>query len=255
MKFILTEESWILTELDPIEWTFLHRIPEMAAGENLPPQFRSRLLPDPIHVPESERKDEEGFLEDWKEFVRPDLESAFVSARDQVSQDLALAQFGDTLSKVTDSPSVEEEEEEHSYSVENEEEEDDLDEDIPEFAPRSEAVPDQVEVARDSSEAWYSAINQARLLMNEAHDLADASERFQWPDSDGAESPQSSPQTPPIDGARLLLMAQYEFYTALQSILLEVMTRNDRSFLEEGEGDGADSLGDDGDDDLFEPPL
>lgn len=253
MKFILTEESWILTELDPIEWTFLHRIPEMAAGENLPPQFRSRLLPDPIHVPDSERKDEEGFLEDWKEFVRPDLESAFISARDQVSQDLALAQFGDSLSKVTGSPSVEEDEEEHPYAVENEEgEDDDLDEDGPEFAPRSEGVPDQVEVARDSSEAWYSAINQARLLMNEAHDLADASERFQWPDPN-EEEPQSTPQTPPIDGARLLLMAQYEFYTALQSILLEVMTRNDRSFLEQEKRDDADDI--ESDDDPFEPPL
>ncbi len=222
MKFILTEETWILTELDPIEWTFLDRIPEMAAGENLPPRFRHRLLPDPIDVPASEREREETFLEDWNEYVRPDLHATFIAARDQVSRDLALAAMdGDRQP-----PEEEEEEavvEDDAFEAANE---DGLDGDLDtEFLPHpSEGIPMRIEVAREASESWYSALNQARLLMNEAHDLADATERFRWPDPDSDDPPAS----PPIDGARLLLLAQYEFYTALQSILIEVMTRNDQ---------------------------
>ena len=73
---------------------------------------------------------------------------------------------------------------------------------------------------RDAAEAWYSALNQARLLMNEVHDLADAMERFRWP-----EDAEDGGGDRPFDGAQVLLMAQYEFYTALQSILIEVMSR------------------------------
>ncbi|MCB1229552.1 MAG: hypothetical protein KDN19_04770 [Verrucomicrobiae bacterium] len=233
MKFILTEESWILSDLDPIEWTFLDRIPEMAAGEALPPQFRQRLLPDPIDVPASERENEEGFLNDWGEYVRPDLESAFVAARDQVSRDLALAAVDGEFELVED------DEEEIDETVVDDEDEEEAGADH--FIPRPEPIPARIEVAREASDAWYSALNQARLLMNEAHDLADATERFHWPDGDGTD-------VPPLDGARLLLLAQYEFYTALQSILIEVMTRNDQ----EATGfDGDEDAGEEEDDETL----
>lgn len=200
MKFILTDTSWILDELDPIEWTFLDRIPEMASGDNLPPEQRRRLLPDPIDVPASEREKHEEFLQDWDDYVRPELESSFGDARDQVSRDLAMAAI--------QAPAVETDPDEPS------------DEDVAfadEFIARKGATPLRVEVGRDDSEAWYSALNQARLLMNEVHDLAEAMERFRWPEEGGNDHP--------FDGAQVLLMAQYEFYTALQSVLIEVMSR------------------------------
>ncbi|MCB1062675.1 MAG: hypothetical protein KDN20_07120 [Verrucomicrobiae bacterium] len=191
MKFILTDTSWILDDLDPIEWTFLDRIPEMAAGEDLPHEQRRRILPDPIDVPAGQRENYEEFLKDWNEYVRPDLNASFGAARDQVSRDLAMAAV---KADPSDDP-------------------DELD-----FDHDSEPIPMRVEVARTASDAWYSALNQARLLMNEAHDLAESTERFRWPSEDDDQ---------PFDGARMLLLAQYEFYTAMQSILIEVMTLND----------------------------
>ena len=235
MKFILTEDSWILTDLDPIEWTFLDRIPEMAAGEGLSHEIRQRLLPDPIDVPGSERRKEEGFVDDWNEYVRPDLEAGFVAAREQVSRDLALAAV-DGEPGVPEDPVADD-----AFEADNEEDLEDLDTD---FVPRPDGIPGRVEVAREEAESWYSALNQARLLMNEAHDLAEATERFRWPESgpDGDGNPD-----PPIDGARLLLLAQYEFYTALQSILIEVMMRNDQ---EAGQREGGEPGGSEAEDDL-----
>ncbi len=191
MKFILTADSWEISELDPIEWTFLNRIPEMATGADLPEEYRRRLFPDPIDVPAGEREAQEGFLEDWDEFVRPDLELAFQGARDQVAGDLAGAEAEDVVD----------------------------DEDGATFV----GVPARVRVARAASDDWYNALNQARLLMNEAYDLAEAGERYHWTEGDAGGA-----AIPPIDGTRLVLLAQYEFYTALQSILIEVMMRNDR---------------------------
>lgn len=195
MKFILTPDSWEISEMDPIEWTFLNRIPEMATGAGLPEETRRRLLPDPIDVTAGEREAEEGFLEDWDEYVRPDLDSAFQAARDQVGRDLSAAEAEEGLEGEVDS--------------------------------KFPSVPVRVRVARAASDGWYSALNQARLLMNEVYDLAEASESHQWPGA-GDDEKESESQGPPTDGARLVLLAQYEFYTALQSILIEVMSRNDQ---------------------------
>ena len=189
MKFILTEQSWILDDLDPVEWTFLDRIPEMATGEDDSSQNLRHLLPKPLEAPVAEREELGSFLEDWEEYVRPDLESSFSAARDQVSRDLAMASV--------QAPPIEPDPDRPS------------DEDVAfadEFVARNEATPLRVEVARDASDAWYSALNQARLLMNANHDLAEMTERFRWPKDDeiGAE---------PFDGTLVLLLAQYEFYT------------------------------------------
>lgn len=231
MKFILTDTTWILEDLDPIEWTFLDRIPEMAAGEDLPPNLRQRILPDPIDVSAGEREEFEGLIADWNEFVRPDLEASFSEARDQVSRDLALASL--------EAPPQEPDADQPS------------DEDVAfadEFTARGGNVPPRVEVAREASEDWYSALNQARILMNEAHDIAAAMERFQWPE-DGVEQEDHSP----FDGTRILLMAQYEFYTALQSILIEVMSRS-ANFPEDNEADFPDEEIQEGEDDDVDAP-
>ncbi len=69
----------------------------------------------------------------------------------------------------------------------------------------------RVVVPLEHTEAWYSVLNQARLLMNEEYDLADSSERFMI-EMNGPDS---------VDQERMLLLAQYEMYSVIQSILVE----------------------------------
>ena len=170
MKLALTDESWILEALNPIEWRFLSELPHLASGSDLPPQARKRLKPDPIDPLQALESDESSFEEDWREFVEPDLDRLFAESRDRVVDDLASA------SRNAEAP-----------------------------------LPERIEIPNENSEHWFSVINQARLLMNEAHGIADASERFD-PEVFG-ESEKGV--------ERILLLAQYEFYTAIQSILLE----------------------------------
>ena len=69
----------------------------------------------------------------------------------------------------------------------------------------------RIVVPHEHTEAWYSTLNQARLLMNEEYDLANASERQLVKTLD-----------PSLVGEdRLLLIAQYELYSVIQSILVE----------------------------------
>jgi hypothetical protein len=69
----------------------------------------------------------------------------------------------------------------------------------------------RVVVPFEHTEAWYSSLNQARLLMNEEFDLATAEERHL-----------AKALGPELVGSdRLLLIAQYEMYSFIQSILVE----------------------------------
>ena len=69
----------------------------------------------------------------------------------------------------------------------------------------------RLEVKIENTELWYSALNQARLLLNEEYDLADSGDRLliqmEGPDA--------------VDENRLLLLAQYEIYSVIQNILIE----------------------------------
>jgi hypothetical protein len=177
MKLLLTEKSWILDDLNPIEWRFLSQLPDLAAGKELPEKFLRRLKPNPLGESGARDLKDFEFIDDWSEFVEPDLDQFFVDARTRVANDLEAAASGG----------------------------------IPDPEALGDGLPTRIEIPNEHSEQWYNAINQARLLMNEAHQLAEASERFEFQNFDESE-----------EGAqRFILMAQYEFYTALQSILIE----------------------------------
>lgn len=222
MKFILTPQQWILADLDPIEWQFLDLLPHVASGEDFSSDCQRRLYPDPIDVPAAERPKFAELVQDWDDYVRPDLQSDFTQARDQVSRDLALALARDAGFEFE--ADDEDDGEEDDWEFDFDEEEDDLeepedwDEEDEEGEDDDGEVPTQLIVDRSSAEAWYSTLNQARLLMNEAYDLAEAEERLSW----GANGPTGEMN---IEPARLYLLAQYDFYTALQSILIEAMMR------------------------------
>ena len=182
MKLKLTNESWILDELHPIEWEFLSQLEEIAAGKEASAKALRRLKPNPLESLSEQTGDHDEFLDDWKELVQPELDIAFAAAREQVADDLSKA-CGANPSQA-DRPSA-----------------------------------SRVEVANEHTELWYSALNQARLLMNEVHDIAGASERFGM-------SPDPGEEIDPSEWlGRLMLLARYEFYTALQSVLVEHLMR------------------------------
>jgi hypothetical protein len=130
-------------------------------------------------------------MEDWEELVRPELEEVFESARIIVESDLSESQ---------------------TYTFAEDGDDDLFREELGELGvPADLRELRRVVVPFEHTEAWYSTLNQARLLMNEEFDLAAAEERHLaktlGPGSVGSD--------------RLFLIAQYEMYSFLQSLLVE----------------------------------
>jgi Domain of unknown function (DUF2017) len=69
------------SHVEPIEAELLKQIPAATQGED-DPKVKSRLYPDPGGGPES------SLAADWEELVRPELQHAFLSARQVVEDDL-----------------------------------------------------------------------------------------------------------------------------------------------------------------------
>jgi len=153
---------------------------------------RERLFP-PLLPPQTLADEETVSMgDDWAEYVRPELESHFDSERRIVSQDLADAVWMDPIEEADP-------------------------EDLEQVMDDSRLAGEKrrrVTVPVDHTDAWYSTLNQARLLMHEEHHLADSDERlFLHFEQMGGRSE--------VDEETLLLAAQYDFYSALQSILVE----------------------------------
>lgn len=184
MRFVLTDENWFLDALSASEWHLLCELPPTAAGENFEESTRERLFPSPLS--EDVLADEESIdqLDDWNSFVRPDLDEGFAEARSVVQVDLECVE---------------------SFPAEEVLEPEQL-----EFAGGEKELR-RVVVPHENTDAWYSVLNQARLLMNEEYGLAETEDRFmiemQGPDA--------------VDQERMLLLAQYEMYSVIQSILVE----------------------------------
>ena len=136
MRITYDDDSFTLGDMSEPEWFLLQRLPALAAGEGIDPESRRRLTPDPLDLPADARAGHEEFLEDWKEYVQPDLNEAFDSARKRVLAD---------LEDVTET----------SERLENDDD----------------ATVYTLKVDRDRTELWYSTLNQARLLMNESYDI------------------------------------------------------------------------------------
>ncbi|NNE91783.1 MAG: hypothetical protein HKN23_09060, partial [Verrucomicrobiales bacterium] len=96
MRFTLTDSQWILDQLHPAEWHFLCELPDISSGKGFSQDVRERLLPGPILPRPGEDADEhKSMLDDWEEFVKPDLELTFQSARKCVELDLQAVEIGD----------------------------------------------------------------------------------------------------------------------------------------------------------------
>jgi len=184
MRFVLTDESWFLDALSASEWHLLCELPPTAAGEKFEQSTRDRLFPSPLANDTLADEASLAEIDDWNSFVRPDLDEGFADARAVVQVDL------DSVESFPADAILEPEQ--------------------IEFAGGEKELR-RVVVPLENTEAWYSALNQARLLMNEEYDLTDGGDRFmlemQGPDA--------------VDQDRMLLLAQYEMYSVIQSILVE----------------------------------
>jgi hypothetical protein len=191
MRFILSEDHWVLDSLFPGEWEWIQMLPALAAGEGFSPSSCERLFPSPLAPEVLADVGTISQMEDWEELIRPELEEIFASARTVVESDLSECQ---------------------TYTFEEDDEEDPFREELEELGlPVDLPELRRVIVPFEHTEAWYSTLNQARLLMNEEFDLATAEERHL-----------AKTLGPEIVGSdRLLLIAQYELYSFIQSILVE----------------------------------
>jgi hypothetical protein len=162
-------------------------LPGLASGEGFSDEVRKKLLPSPI-VDENGDPVTSEDTEDWNEYVRPDLEEGFAQDRAIVSMDI------DRAEKTEDPLKWFEEEEE-----------------VPENLPDGPMW--RVTVDTDHTEQWYSVLNQTRIMMNEAHGLAEDDSRFLM-SLFGSISGEISQE-------KALMLAQYEFYCVIQNILVE----------------------------------
>ena len=191
MRFILSADHWVLDSLFPGEWEWIRMLPDLAAGEGFSHSSRERLFPSPLAPEVLADVGTISQMEDWEELVRPELEEVFESARAVVESDLS---------------------ESETYLFTEEDDEDLFREELVELGfPVDLQELRRVVVPFEHTEAWYSTLNQARLLMNEEFDLAEAEERHL-----------AKTLGPGVVGSdRLLLIAQYELYSFLQSLLVE----------------------------------
>ncbi len=109
---------------------------------------------------------------DWKEFIQPDLEAEFTRFLEQVAGDI------DAAEELTDAETGE--------------------------------IFHRVVVPLERAETWYFVLNQARLVMNEEHDVSGIErELFQ-----GQQSPTE------IEEKKWLILVQYRVYAAVQEFIL-----------------------------------
>ncbi len=191
MRFLLSNDHWALDSLFPGEWEWLRHLPRLASGRDFTPGVRERLFPSPLAEDVLADESTIAQIEDWEELIRPELADTFAAARDVVESDLSRSEELTLESYEEDDP-VREQLEAAGFPH-----------DFPEMR--------RIVVPHAHTEAWYSTLNQARLLMNEVYDLAAADER-RLAKTLGAEG---------VGEDRMLLIAQYELYSVVQSILVE----------------------------------
>jgi hypothetical protein len=188
MRFQLQSDSWTLDVLTPTEWDLITELPALAAGETVSEKTRDRLFPSPISPEVLVDEDMATQAEDWDEFVRPDLEDSFSQDRDVVAESLQKVELVD----VTEFLSPEQIEE---WSGE-----------FPQLR--------RVTVPKEHTDSWYSALNQARILMNEEYEVAESEDRLLLY--------AGSPGDPAdLDQDRIMMLAQYELFSAIQVMLVD----------------------------------
>lgn len=172
MKFVVTETGALLADLDRIEYMLLTQVAD-AADYTDSVLVRRRLFPEPVGG-DLDGKVRREINEDWQEHVIPDLENSFRRALETFEADVANARLGQAEGNgVFDGqPST--------YNV---------------------------EIPMEHTDAWCSALNQARLALNEKYDL----------DLLGNEEEEDEAA---IASAEWLARLQNEYYGMIQELLI-----------------------------------
>jgi len=137
------------------------------------PAASERLYQSPVKQPQNVTDEE--LVDDWQEFVMPDLRHEFTRQLDCVANDLSQAQRESTPSPPHDDSPHDDSLREGEDEDEGESEEEFEDED----AATSPAATYELIIPFDHIESWYGALNQARLVMQE---------RYEFPETENLEA-------------------------------------------------------------------
>lgn len=140
---ILKSGSLALSRLNPLEVDALLRIPQHADPTDVP-EAKTRLFQNPVVMQDfSETPGVASMNEDWQDYVIPEMEQLFAGCIDEVRSD--LGRLRPHVRKNTPPPAESEGEEEAAETT----------------------VQFRLTIPRANTEAWFRAMNQARLVMAE----------------------------------------------------------------------------------------
>lgn len=175
MRLTLQKDKgiWRLSDLDQLHLELIRQAAEDASMTDCE-AGRARLFPKP--VPEKDELREGEFLEDWNEYVTDDLENEFA---------------GDVGTMLAD-----------------------LDNIVPQRTTKENNEPRlRLDVPLEHARAWFSALNQARLMLDVKFNL--------HPDGNHFEPVLHEEHDSGLDmQERLEVFMRYEFYAALQEWLV-----------------------------------
>lgn len=161
------------------------------------PAASERLYQSPVKQPQNVTDEE--LVDDWQEFVMPDLRHEFTRQLDCVANDLSQAQRESTPSPLHDDSLREGEDEDEGESEEEFEDED---------AATSPAATYELIIPFDHIESWYGALNQARLVMQE---------RYEFPETENLEA-----MVELLTSKNLKPYLTSRFYMEIQGALLDL---------------------------------
>ncbi len=161
------------------------------------PAASERLYQSPVKQPQNVTDEE--LVDDWQEFVMPDLRQEFNRQLDCVANDLSQAQRESTPSPLHDDSLREDEDEDEGESEEEFEDED---------AATSPAATYELIIPFDHIESWYGALNQARLVMQE---------RYEFPETENLEA-----MVELLTSKNLKPYLTSRFYMEIQGALLDL---------------------------------
>ena len=135
------------------------------------PAASERLYQTPVKQPQHDADEE--LVEDWQEFVMPDLRQEFTRQLDCVANDLRQAQPESTPSTLDDDSL--DDDSLHDDSLHDDSLDDDpLREDEAKAGTEDDAAPAatyELIIPFDHIESWYGALNQARLVLQARYEF------------------------------------------------------------------------------------
>lgn len=155
----IISKGLVLSEIPAAQLRMLKQV-ALHADPSGSPAASERLYQSPVKQPQNVTDEE--LVDDWQEFVMPDLRQEFTRQLDCVANDLSQAQPESTPSPLHD-------------DLLREDEDESEDED----AATSPAATYELIIPFDHIESWYGALNQARLVMQE---------RYEFPETENLEA-------------------------------------------------------------------